>query len=174
MVRHWSNKRAAGVHTSVNAARRSACATRCVRHIHIDRNMVSAVRHRRGKGGFTFVELMIVMAIIAILISIAIPIYQRTITRAKESVLKNNLFTMRTVIDEFTYDKQKAPQTLQDLVSDGYLREVPMDPMTGSNDTWKIIQEDATNTVNQQQPGIYDVRSGSDKISLEGTPYSEW
>jgi general secretion pathway protein G len=117
---------------------------------------------------------MIVMAIIAILISIAIPIYQRTITRAKESVLKNNLFTMRTVIDEFTYDKQKAPQTLQDLVSDGYLREVPMDPMTGSNDTWKIIQEDATNTVNQQQPGIYDVRSGSDKISLEGTPYSEW
>ena len=136
----------------MNAARRSACAT----------------------GGFTFVELMIVMAIIAILISIAIPIYQRTITRAKESVLKNNLFTMRTVIDEFTYDKQKAPQTLQDLVSDGYLREVPMDPMTGNNDSWKIVQEDATNTVNQQQPGIYDVRSGSDKISLEGTPYSEW
>jgi general secretion pathway protein G len=130
--------------------------------------------HRKRKGGFTFVELMIVMAIIAILISIAIPIYQRTITRAKESVLKNNLFTMRTVIDEFTYDKQKAPQTLEDLVSDGYLREVPMDPMTGSKDTWKIIQEDATNTVNQQQPGIYDVRSGSDKISLEGTPYSEW
>jgi len=117
---------------------------------------------------------MIVMAIIAILISIAIPIYQRTITRAKESVLKNNLFTMRTVIDEYTYDKQKAPQTLQDLVSDGYLREVPMDPMTSNNTSWKIIQEDATNTVNQQQPGIYDVRSGSDKISLEGTPYSEW
>jgi general secretion pathway protein G len=131
-------------------------------------------RDRITRRGFTFVELMIVMAIIAILISIAIPIYQRTITRAKESVLKNNLFTMRTVIDEFTYDKQKAPQTLQDLVSDGYLREVPMDPMTNSNDTWKIIQEDATNTVNQQQPGIYDVRSGSDKISLEGTPYAEW
>jgi general secretion pathway protein G len=129
---------------------------------------------RITRRGFTFVELMIVMAIIAILISIAIPIYQRTITRAKESVLKNNLFTMRTVIDEYTYDKQKAPQTLQDLVSDGYLREVPMDPMTNSNDSWKIIQEDATNTVNQQQPGIYDVRSGSDKISLEGTPYAEW
>jgi len=141
------------VHTSVNAARKSACATRF---------------------GFTFVELMIVMAIIAILLSVAIPIYNRSITRAKESVLKNNLFTIRNVIDEFTYDKQKAPQTLQDLVSDGYLREVPMDPMTGSNDSWKIIQEDASNTVNQTQPGIYDVRSGSDKISLEGTPYSDW
>ena len=114
------------------------------------------------------------MAIIAILLSVAVPIYNRSITRAKESVLKNNLFTMRTVIDEYTYDKQKAPQALQDLVSDGYLREVPLDPMTGSADTWKIIQEDASNTVNQQQPGIYDVRSGSDKTSLEGTPYSDW
>ena len=110
----------------------------------------------------------------AVLLSVAIPIYNRSIIRAKESVLKNNLFTMRTVIDEYTYDKQKAPQTLQDLVSDGYLREVPLDPMTGSSDSWKIIQEDPSNTVNQQQPGIYDVRSGSDKISLEGTPYSDW
>ena len=117
---------------------------------------------------------MIVMAIIAVLLSVAIPIYTRSIIRAKESVLKNNLFTMRTVIDEYTYDKQKAPQTLQDLVSDGYLREVPVDPMTGSADSWKIIQEDQSNTVNQQQPGIYDVRSGSDKTSLEGTPYSDW
>ncbi len=114
------------------------------------------------------------MAIIAVLLSVAIPIYSRSITRSKESVLKNNLFTLRTVIDEYTYDKQKAPQTLQDLVSDGYLRTVPVDPMTGSADSWKIIQEDATNTVNQTEPGIFDVRSGSDKISLEGTPYSEW
>jgi general secretion pathway protein G len=106
--------------------------------------------------------------------SVAIPIYTRSILRAKESVLKNNLFTMRTVIDEYTYDKQKAPQTLQDLVSDGYLRQVPIDPMTSSADTWKIIPEDASNTVSQTQPGIFDLRSGSDKISLEGTPYSEW
>jgi general secretion pathway protein G len=117
---------------------------------------------------------MIVMAIIAVLMSVAIPIYTRSILRAKESVLKNNLFTMRTVIDEYTYDKQKAPQTLQDLVSDGYLRQVPIDPMTSSADTWKIIPEDASNTVSQTQPGIFDLRSGSDKISLEGTPYSEW
>jgi general secretion pathway protein G len=124
--------------------------------------------------GFTLVEMMIVMAIIAVLMSIAVPIYTRSITRSKESVLKNNLFTLRTVIDEYTYDKQKAPQSLNDLVSDGYLRTVPIDPMTGNADSWKIIMEDASNTVNQSEPGIFDIRSGSDKTSLEGTPYSEW
>jgi general secretion pathway protein G len=124
--------------------------------------------------GFTLIELMIVMAIIAVLMSVAIPIYSRSIQRAKESVLKNNLFTLRTVIDEYTYDKQKAPQSLQDLVSDGYLRQVPVDPMTQSADTWKVIMEDASNTVSQSEPGIFDVRSGSDKTSLEGTPYSDW
>lgn len=128
----------------------------------------------QSRWGFTFVELMIVMAIIAVLLAIALPIYNRSITRAKESVLKNNLFTLRTVIDEYTYDKQKAPQTLNDLVGDGYLRQVPIDPITGSSDSWKVIQEDASNTVNQSQPGIFDVRSGSDKVSLEGTLYSDW
>ena len=132
-----------------------------------------AITNRR-RFGFTLIELMIVMAITAVLMAIAVPIYTRSIQRSKESVLKNNLFTLRTVIDEYTYDKQKAPQTLQDLVSDGYLRQVPMDPITGSNDSWKLIMEDATNTANQSQPGIFDVRSGSDLTSLEGTPYSEW
>ena len=128
----------------------------------------------RRRFGFTLVELMIVMAIIAILMSVAIPIYSRSIVRAKESVLKNNLFTMRTVIDEYTYDKQKAPQTLNDLVSDGYMRQIPVDPITGTADSWRVIMEDASNTVNQSEPGIFDVRSGSDKTSLEGTPYAEW
>jgi general secretion pathway protein G len=128
----------------------------------------------RRRFGFTLVELMIVMAIIAVLMSVAIPIYSRSITRSKESVLKNNLFTMRTVIDEYTYDKQKAPQTLNDLVSDGYMRQIPVDPITGTADSWRVIMEDASNTVNQSEPGIFDVRSGSDKTSLEGTPYSEW
>ena len=128
----------------------------------------------RRRSGFTLVELMIVMAIIAVLMSVAIPIYNRSIIRAKESVLKNNLFTMRTSIDEYTYDKQKAPQTLNDLVTDGYMRQIPVDPMTGTADSWKIIMEDASNTVNQSEPGIFDVRSGSDKTSLEGTPYAEW
>ena len=124
--------------------------------------------------GFTFVELMVVIAIIVILISMAIPIYSRSIARAKESVLKNNLFTLRTVIDNYTFDKQKAPQSLQDLVTDGYLREIPMDPITASNQTWKIIMEDATQSVSQNEPGIFDVRSGSEKIGLDGTPYFDW
>jgi len=124
--------------------------------------------------GFTFVELMVVITIIVVLVTMAIPIYQKSILRAKESVLKNNLFTIRTVIDNYTYDKQKAPQSLQDLVSEGYLREVPVDPMTGSSQTWKTILEDATQSVNQSEPGIFDIRSGSDRISLDGTSYSDW
>jgi general secretion pathway protein G len=129
---------------------------------------------RTGKG-FTLIEIMIVMTIISILVSVAVPMYQKAILRAKESLLRNNLFTLRTVIDEYTYDKQKAPASLQDLVSEGYLREVPIDPITGSNATWKVIMEDATSTVNQAEPGIWDVRSGSDQTSpLDGTLYSDW
>lgn len=130
-----------------------------------------------GKGrraGYTIIEIMIVMTIISILVSVAVPLYQKSILRTKESVLRNNLFTLRTVIDEYTFDKQKAPQTLEDLVREGYLREVPVDPMTGSNQTWRLIMEDALASVSQTEPGIFDVRSGSEKTSLEGTPYSEW
>ena len=84
-------------------------------------------------------------------------------------MLKNNLFTLRTVIDEYTFDKKKAPQTLQDLVTGGYLREVPIDPITG-NDQWITIMEDSLTAVDQTEPGIWDVRSQSDLKSLEGTP----
>src|ERR1700691_2857750 len=128
----------------------------------------------RRRFGFTLIELMIVMAIIAVLMSVALPIYNRSIMRSKESVLKNNLFTLRTVIDEYTFDKQKAPQTLQDLVSNGYLRSVPLDPITGSDQTWRVIIEDAVTSANQTDPGIFDVRSGSDLKSLEGNQFSEW
>ena len=133
-----------------------------------------APRIRTGKSGFTMIELLIVMAVITILVSMAVPFYQKSIIRSKESVLRNNLFTLRTVIDEYTMDKGKAPQTLQDLVSEGYLRNVPMDPMTGSDQSWKVIMEDAMTSVDQTEPGIFDVRSGSEKTSLEGTPYAEW
>ena len=127
-----------------------------------------------SRRGFTFVELMVVITIIILLVTMAIPIYQKTITRAKESVLKNNLFTLRTCIDNYTYDKQKAPQNLQDLVSEGYLKEVPIDPMTGSNQTWQIVMEDASQALNQAEPGIFDVRSGSDKTSLDSSAYKDW
>jgi len=128
---------------------------------------------RSGKRGFTLIELMIVMAIISILVAVAVPLYQRSVIRAKEAVLRQNLFSMRTVLDEYTYDKAKAPQSLQDLVTEGYLRQIPMDPITGESD-WTTIQEDAITSVNQTEPGIFDVRSKSDKKSLEGSAYNEW
>jgi general secretion pathway protein G len=128
----------------------------------------------RREAGFTLIELMIVMAIVVILIATAIPQYQKSLMRAKESVLKNNLFTIRMMIDEYSYDKQKAPQSLQDLVQAGYLREVPRDPITGDSTSWRTIMEDTSQATSSTEPGIWDVRSGSDKTSLEGTPYSEW
>jgi general secretion pathway protein G len=132
-----------------------------------------SVRALRIREGFTLIEMMIVMAIIVILIAVAVPFYQKAITRAKESVLHNNLFAMRSAIDEYSFDKQKAPQNLQDLVSAGYLHNVPKDPTTQRND-WKVIMEDAGQAVSSSEPGIFDVRSESDKIGLDGTHYSEW
>lgn len=135
--------------------------------------MEHRMRIGNRRRGFTLVEMLIVLTIISILVSIAVPLYQQALLRTKESVLRNNLFTIRTVIDEYTYDKQKAPQSLQDLVSDGYLRQIPKDPITDKQD-WKVIMEDSLTMVSQTEPGIFDVRSSSDKRSLEGTPYSEW
>ena len=134
----------------------------------------SGRRRAFERNGYTLIEMIIVMAIISILIAIAVPLYQKSLLRTKESLLKNNLFTLRTVIDEYTYDKQKAPQTLDDLVNDGYLRAVPLDPITNSSQSWRLVMEDAVTSVDQTMPGIYDVRSGSDQKSLEGTPYAEW
>jgi general secretion pathway protein G len=136
-----------------------------------------AHRTRSGRSklrGFTFVELMVVVTIIVILITMAIPQYQKSIQRAKESVLHNNLFTLRTVIDHYTMDKAKAPQSLDDLVSGGYLRAIPVDPITGSNQTWTKTMEDNDQAVSQSEPGIYEVHSGSDKVALDGKRYSEW
>jgi general secretion pathway protein G len=139
------------------------------------RNGSAALNRRRLlQQGFTLIELMVVMAIISVLIAIAVPIYQKSIIRAKESVLRSNLFAIRNMIDEYTVDKQKAPDSLQDLVTDGYLREVPQDPMTGSSETWKIIMEDTPVGGSDSSPGVFDVRSGSDKKSLDGTNYSDW
>ncbi len=141
---------------------------------HMQNGNQNSRRITRRELGFTLVELMVVMGIITVIISIAVPMYQKSILRGKESVLRSNLFTMRNVIDEYTYDKQKGPQTLEDLVKEGYLRRVPMDPITGQDNSWKIIMEDSGGSASATEPGIFDVRSGSEKQSLEGTPYSEW
>ena len=116
---------------------------------------------------------LIVVSIVGILVSMAIPIYQKSLIRTKEGVLRQNLFSLRTQIDEYTYDRQKAPQTLQDLVT-GYLRAVPVDPMTGASDKWITVMENSMRTVSQNEPGIFGVHSGSDQKSLEGTLYADW
>lgn len=129
------------------------------------------MEHRRG---FTMVELVIVISIILILISIAVPVYTRSITRAKEAVLHDQLFTMRQMIDEYTMDKQQAPQSLDDLVSEGYMREIPKDPITNSKTTWKTDTEDTLKAADQTQPGIVDVHSGAQGTGLDGSAYSTW
>lgn len=134
------------------------------------------VFHKRSRGqrGFTLIELMIVISIILILVSIAAPIYSSSITRAREAVLKDDLFTMRSVISQYTLDKQRAPQALDDLVQANYMKQIPVDPMTNARDTWTVDQEDVLLSVDQQQPGITDVHSGSNAISSDGTAYSSW
>lgn len=119
---------------------------------------------------------MIVITIMAILISVALPAYQQSILRARESVLKQNLFTLRSVISQYTLDKQKAPQALDDLVTAGYLKQIPEDPTTGRNDTWTPDEEqDTIMSVDQQdQGGIFDVHSGSTAVGSDGTAYNTW
>ena len=125
----------------------------------------------RRRAGFTLVEIMIVMAIIVTILGIAIPFYQASLVRAKESVLRSNLFTMRSVIDQYTYDKERPPQSLQELVDEGYLREVPIDPFTESRDTWQTVVDSSTPG---GESGMWDVKSGSNRTSLEGSAYNEW
>ena len=129
----------------------------------------------KPRRGFTLLELMIVMTIIAILVGISIPIFQGVVLRSRESVLKSNLHSMREVIDQYTADKKKAPLTLQDLVDAGYYRkELPWDPMTKSNSTWVPDFSSAVSTPDQTETGIVDVHSGSNLTSTEGTLYSTW
>jgi general secretion pathway protein G len=129
---------------------------------------------RRGEGGFTLVELMIVMTIIGILSAIAIPSFIRSVQKAKEAVLKEDLHTMRNAIDSYTVDKEKAPQSLDDLVQAGYLKTMPIDPMTSRSDTWMTAQSDNLGDINETQSGIDDVHSGSQGVSSEGTTYNTW
>lgn len=128
-------------------------------------------KHSRG---FTLIELMIVISLILILVSVAVPNYRASIVHARESVLRQNLFTLRSVISQYTLDKQKAPQALDDLVQAGYMKQIPNDPMTSKPD-WTPEQEDSTiMSADQQDSGIDDVHSASEAVSSDGTAYNTW
>jgi general secretion pathway protein G len=135
---------------------------------------VGSVRRRRPAAGFTMIELLIVISIIVVLASMGMTQYRNSVVRAREAVLKEDLFRMRDAIDQYYADRNKYPSSLDDLVSEGYLREVPIDPMTQSKDTWQPINAEANVNDTTPEPGIYDVKSGSDQTSLDGTRYADW
>lgn len=132
------------------------------------------IQQQRREGGFTLIELVVVMAIIAVLASLAVPIFTAQIKRAREAVLREDLHVMRNAIDAYTMDKGKAPQSLNDLVQAGYLRSIPVDPMTHSSDTWVTETNDTYESVDESEPGIDDVHSGSQDVGTDGTLYSTW
>ena len=124
--------------------------------------------------GFTLIELIVVTALIVVLTTIAMVSYQNSVTRAREAVLKEDLFRLRDAIDQYYADKNKWPQTLQDLVADGYVREIPKDPMTDSVETWQTVPAEADPTSGSAEPGVFDVKSGSDQTAIDGTNYADW
>ena len=134
-----------------------------------------AIRRKNStESGFTLIELMVVMLIIGVLMAIAVPSYIGAIKAAKESVLKEDLHVIRNAIDSYTMDKQKAPQSLQDLVEAGYLKVIPVDPMTRTTETWVTEQSDSLHSIDQSEPGIDDVHSGDQEAGSDGQPYSTW
>lgn len=130
--------------------------------------------YRNNEAGFTLMELIIVMTIISILAALAVPRFTGALRSAREAVLKEDLHVMRTAIDSYTMDKQKAPQSLDDLIQEGYLRSIPEDPITKSTTSWVTDTSDAYASVDQTDPGINDVHSGSQEIGSDNRPYSEW
>ena len=130
-------------------------------------------RLRRRSRGFTLIELMIVITIILILIGMAVGNYQKSVLRARETALLQDLHVMREAIDNFTTDKQTAPQSLEDLVQNHYIREIPTDPMTQKKD-WVAVYDDVVLTPDQASSGVTDVHSASDATSTRGDAYSSW
>jgi general secretion pathway protein G len=132
------------------------------------------MKRRFQQRGFTLIELMVVISIIVILLSLAIPNYTSSILHAKETALRDDLYTLRSLIDQYTLDKQKAPTSLQDIVTAGYLKELPKDPFTNARDSWVPVTDESIMSPDQTDPGIVDVHSGSEQSSSEGTAYNTW
>ncbi len=133
-----------------------------------------AGRRRNGQTGFTLIELMIVMVLIVILASIGLTVYGNSVTRAKEATLKEDLFRMRDAIDQYYADKNKYPPTLGALVEEKYMRAVPVDPFTNSSETWATTASEPEPGNPSAEPGVYDVKSGSDATALDGSRYADW
>lgn len=131
-------------------------------------------RSPQGEGGWTLIELLIVISLVSILAGIALYSNRTAVTHAQEAVLKENLFRLRDAIDQHYADKGQYPQTLDVLVTEGYLRQIPEDPITGSADTWQTIFAEPDPRNPGQEPGIYDVKSGSDRTAIDGSRYDEW
>src|ERR1700704_667369 len=136
--------------------------------------MIGPTKSKGQQRGFTLIEMIIVCAMISILVGVMVPVYKIHVLHANEAVLKEDLYNMRTAIDQYTQDKNKAPQALEDIVTAGYLHGIPKDPFTHAADTWQTVQEDVLTSIDQTQPGISDVKSGSSLISSEGTAYNTW
>ena len=165
-----SEQRAVGSEQSKSLAASSLRAKRSTAHGNELPNAHRALL--TAAAGFTLLELMIVISIIIVLASVALPQYQKTIMHARETVLKDDLFSMRKLIDQYSADKGKLPQSLDDLVSAGYMREVPRDPITDNKD-WAIQTGDDPYST-EGGTGVIDVHSSASEVSTEGTPYSEW
>ena len=136
--------------------------------------MIDSAKKIRKQRGFTMIEMIIVISIVLILSAIAIPRYMMHVLRAREAVLREDLYSMRQAIDQYTEDKDKAPQSLEDLVSSGYLHAIPKDPFTDKNDTWQPVTDDTIANPDQTETGITDVKSGSSLVGSDGTAYNTW
>jgi general secretion pathway protein G len=133
-----------------------------------------ASTRRHAVAGFTLIELMVVIALISVLAGMGVVQYRNAVLRTKEAVLREDLFRMRDAIDQYYADKAKYPASLEALVSEGYLRQVPKDPITNSSETWQTIPSEPDPADPTADVGIFDVKSGSEGTSLDGSPYAEW
>jgi general secretion pathway protein G len=129
---------------------------------------------RRGNAGFTLIEMLVVITLIFVLAGMALVQYRTSVTRAREAVLKENLVRLREAIDQFYADKNKYPATLDELVTEKYIRAVPPDPFTQTTDTWQTVMSEPDPLNPSAQPGVFDVKSGYEGVALDGTNYTDW